>query len=248
MTDALGYRLKIGTIAPSTNTIVQPEFSFMQPHGVTTHMSRIVTPNVSLTSDEDFTAHIERMRSGMNLAIDRLMTSQPDCLANGLSLEAFWEGLEGSLKLVEQIERDYGIKCSMGNNAILKELETLNIKSKISIITPHKPLGDQKVREFFSQAGYDVVDLFSFNINKPVDICHVNQTDLIKAINLVNKKEPEAIIQVGTGLSMAKLAGVAWQWLNKPVIAINTSIFWHALRNNGIQDKVSGFGPLLDKY
>ena len=114
-------------------------------------MSRIITPNVSLKSDDDFTAHIERMRSGMNTAIDRVMTCKPDCLANGLSLEAFWDGLDGSLNIVKKIEKDYGIKCSMGNNAILKALEVLEIKSKISVITPHKPLGDQKVKEFFKQ-------------------------------------------------------------------------------------------------
>ena len=248
MTDSLGFRLKIGTIAPSTNTIVQPEFNSMQPPGVTTHMSRIVTPNVDLKSDKDFTAHIERMRSGMNSAIDRVMTCKPDCLANGLSLEAFWDGLEGSLDVVKKIENDYGIKCSMGNNAILEALKTLNIKSRISIITPHKPLGDKKVKEFFSQAGYEVIDLFSFNINKPADICHVTKSELIKAIQKANRKNPEAIVQVGTGLAMATVAATAWEWLSKPVIAINTSIFWHALRTNNINDKINGFGPLLENF
>ncbi|PPR76710.1 MAG: hypothetical protein CFH01_01865, partial [Alphaproteobacteria bacterium MarineAlpha2_Bin1] len=56
------------------------------------------------------------------------------------------------------------------------------------------------------------------------------------------------IIQVGTGLSMASLAAKAWDWLGLPVIAINTSIFWHALRTNNIKDKINGFGPLLEKY
>ena len=248
MNDSLGYRLKIGTIAPSTNTIVQPEFYSMQPFGVTTHMSRIITPNVSLKSDEDFTAHIERMKSGMNAAIDRVMTCKPDCLANGLSLEAFWDGLEGSLNIVKKIEHDYGIKCSMGNNAILEALKVLEIKSKISIITPHKPLGDKKVKEFFTEAGYEVIDFYSFNINKPAEICHVSKAQLIKAIKIVSKKSPEAIIQVGTGLSMANLAANAWEWLGIPVIAINTSIFWHALRMNNINDKIYGFGPLLENY
>lgn len=248
MVDSLGYRLKIGTIAPSTNTIVQPEFASMQPSGITTHMARIVTPNVSLSSDEDFRAHVERMRAGMNAAIDRVMTAAPDCLANGLSLEAFWDGLEGSLKMVSEIEKRYGVRCSMGNNAILEALETIGSIKTIAVITPHKPLGDQKVREFFSAAGYEITRLFTFNINKPIDICHVPVDELRKAIILVNETKPDAIVQVGTGLTMAALAGKAWRWLEKPVIAINTAIFWHALRNNGIRDPVHGFGPLLSDY
>tara|TARA_Y100000590_G_scaffold468411_2_gene651099 strand:- start:321 stop:1064 length:744 start_codon:yes stop_codon:yes gene_type:complete len=247
MPDSLGHRLKIGTIVPSTNTIVQPEFASMQPYGVTTHLSRIVTPNVSLTSDEDFKAHVLRMREGMNEAIERVMTSSPNCLANGLSLEAFWDGLDGSLEMVNSIEKKFGIKCSMGNNAILKALKILDVK-KIAIITPHKPMGDEKVKSFFTEAGFNIADLLSFNINKPVEICHVSNSKLQNAIIKLNKKNPDAIVQVGTGLSMAKLAGEAWNWLNKPVIAINTSIFWHALRENKILDKIEGFGPLLEKY
>ena len=45
MVDRLGYRMKFGVIAPSTNTIVQPEFDAMSLHGVTSHFSRIHIPD-----------------------------------------------------------------------------------------------------------------------------------------------------------------------------------------------------------
>jgi len=34
-------------------------------------------------------------------------------------------------------------------------------------------------------------------------------------------------------------------WLDKPVLAINTCIYWWSLRQNGIDDKIEGFGSLL---
>jgi maleate isomerase len=52
-------------------------------------------------------------------------------------------------------------------------------------------------------------------------------------------------VQVGTNLIMARLAGIAEFWLGKPVVAINTATYWYALRENGIADKVDGFGSLL---
>jgi maleate isomerase len=55
-------------------------------------------------------------------------------------------------------------------------------------------------------------------------------------------------VQVGTNLAMARLAGFAERWLGKPVIAINTAIYWHALRKAGIADAVRGFGSLLEKH
>ena len=47
---------------------------------------------------------------------------------------------------------------------------------------------------------------------------------------------------------MAQLAPELEAHLGKPVIAINTATYWHALRKNGIEDKVEGFGPLLAKH
>ena len=59
-----------------------------------------------------------------------------------------------------------------------------------------------------------------------------------------NGKDTDAMIQVGTNLSMVRLAAAAELWLGKPVIAINTATYWHALRANGITDKIYGFGTL----
>jgi len=35
-------------------------------------------------------------------------------------------------------------------------------------------------------------------------------------------------------------------FLGKPVIAIHTATYWHALSAQGITDKVAGFGNLLE--
>ena len=46
----------------------------------------------------------------------------------------------------------------------------------------------------------------------------------------------------------AAVATAAERWLDKPVIAINTATYWYALRQNGIQDRLDGFGSLLLDY
>ena len=55
-----------------------------------------------------------------------------------------------------------------------------------------------------------------------------------------NGRDVDAIVQVGTNLSMVRLAAAAEMWLGKPVIAINTATYWHALRQNKIMDKILG--------
>ena len=68
------------------------------------------------------------------------------------------------------------------------------------------------------------------------------------AIVAVDGPDVDAIIQVGTNLAMARLAPEAERWLKKPVVAINTAIYWHALRASGIEDKIEGWGPLLEVH
>ena len=58
----------------------------------------------------------------------------------------------------------------------------------------------------------------------------------------------EAVLQCGTNLAMARLAGEAEKWLKKPVIAINTATYWYAMRANGMDDLIEGFGSLMTDF
>ena len=49
--DALGWRRKYAVVAPSTNTIVQPDMDDLRVAGVTNHYGRIYVPNMKVTDD-----------------------------------------------------------------------------------------------------------------------------------------------------------------------------------------------------
>lgn len=106
-------------------------------------------------------------------------------------------------------------------------------------------MADSQVRRFFTDCGYEVVNLDGLKCASPVLIAHVSQAELREAIRRVDGEGVEAIVQVGTNLAMARLAGFAEFWLQKPVVAINTATYWWALRSNGIADRRDGFGTLL---
>jgi maleate isomerase len=107
------------------------------------------------------------------------------------------------------------------------------------------PVGDAQVRRFLTDCGFEVVRLKGFCCPGPVAIAHVSERELRDAIIEVNGPDVDAILQVGTNLAMARLAGIAEFWLDKPVLAINTATYWWALRQNGIEDRIDGFGSLL---
>ena len=108
MGDVLGWRRKFGVLAPSTNTIVQPDFDDMRPVGVTNHYSRIFTPNTNAFSNDTFRAGIDTIGSNVMDAIKSVMTCEPDYLVMGISALSFFGGVKGARYLREAHHRRDG--------------------------------------------------------------------------------------------------------------------------------------------
>ena len=247
MTDQLGYRKKFGVIVPSTNTIVEPEFYRMTVPGVTPHISRIHIRNQNLDSDEAFVNLLEQIRVEIQYAVERVITAEPDYMVMGMSAETFWDGVEGNRKFTKMIS-DWagGLKVATGAEACERALKLFNVK-KIGVVTPYQPIGDKNVTRFFNDLGFDVTAIKGFRCPTAIAIANVSQDELRNALIEVNK-DADALVQVGTNLSMVSLADEAERWLGKPVIAINAATYWMALRDNGIEEKVYGCGSLLREH
>ncbi len=247
MTDALGWRKKFGVIIPSTNTIVEPDFYRMTVPGVTPHISRIHIRDQNLSSDDAFENLLKQIRVEIQYAVERVMTCEPDYMVMGMSAETFWDGVEGNRKFTKMIS-DWagGLSVATGAEACERALKLFNVK-KIGVVTPYQPIGDKNVVRFFNDMGFDVTAIKGLRCPTAIAIAHVTQDELRNALIEVNK-DADALVQVGTNLSMVSLADEAERWLGKPVIAINAATWWMALRDNGIEDKVYGAGRLLREF
>ena len=248
MADSLGFRRKFGVVAPSTNTSVQPEFDAFRPHGVTNHFSRVLIPDRKVTDDASFNLMMGDIRASLPAAVEAVMTCSPDYVILGMSSETFWDGMDGSRRLKKRMEKIAGVGVAMGSDACRAALRAYGRIRRLGVITPYMPVGDRQVRRYFTEIGYEVVNLLGLKCGSPTQIAHVPKGQLRDAAIAVNRGKVDAIVQVGTNLAMAEVAAIAEFWLAKPVIAINTATYWYALRQNGIKDKVYGFGSLLSEH
>jgi maleate isomerase len=246
MTDALGWRRKFGVIAPSTNTIVEPEFYAMTVPGVTAHFSRIHIRNQVMDSDDGMERLLEQIRAEIGGACERVLTCEPDYMVMGMSAETFWDGVEGNRAFKKQITDITGLDVATGAEACERALQLYGVK-KIGVVTPYQPIGDANVVKFFNELGFEVTAIKGLKCPTAVSIAHVTQDELRDAI-LEVQPDADAVVQCGTNLSMVSLADEAERWLHKPVIAINAATWWMALRDNGIEDKVYGAGRLLREH
>jgi maleate isomerase len=247
MTDTIGFRKKIGIVVPSTNTVVQPECEKLRPRGVTNHLARISIVERSLATEQAFMEHVEAMRAGIGAAIDQVMTCQPDHLIMGVALEAFWGGVAAADKLQAELSARAGVGVSMGSTATTAALDAFGAK-RIAILTPHQPRGDEMVRAYFAEAGYDVVRLIGLKCPSPTMIAHTTTDQLIRSLRELDGPDIDAIVQVGTNLPNLETAASAERWLGKPVLSINAVTYWDTLRRLGIEDRIYGYGRILEEF
>jgi maleate isomerase len=248
MTDRLGYRLKLGVVIPSTNSIVQPETDAMRPPGVTNHIGRIHIPDLPLTNDTEFEQIMVAIEPDLYGAVDRVMSCKPGHLIMAMSIPTFWGGMAGAEQLKARLETRSGVTVSLGSLACAEALRRFPQVRTVGILTPYQPIGDAQVAGFFEENGWRVGAVHSLKRPSEVLIGHATEQDLRDGLKTLAAQGVDAIVQAGTDLAMADLAGEAERWLGIPVIAINVATYWSALRANGIEDRVRGFGSLLSEH
>ena len=246
--DVLGWRQKFGVMAPSTNTIVQPDFDDMRPPGVTNHFSRIFTPNTTALSNDTFRAGIDTIGSNVMDAIRGVLTCEPDYLVMGISALSFFGGLQGADAFAKRITEETGLGLTIGSHATRAAIEACGGIKRIAVLTPYWPVMNAEVKRYFGDVGLTVVRDTALQCTSWTGIAAVTAKTCNAAIRDLDGDDVDAIVQVGTNLSFVRLAAAAELWLGKPVIAINTATYWHALRANGIHDRRSGFGQLLELH
>ena len=116
--DALGWRCKFAVVAPSTNTIVQPDMDSLRVDGVTNHFGRIYVPNMKVRNDEEFVALVEAIGATLYDCVDRCMTCEPDYLVMGMSALMFWDGRQASEKRMQELSDHCGVRVSAGSFAL----------------------------------------------------------------------------------------------------------------------------------
>ncbi len=249
--DGLGYRAKIGVLVPYTNTIAQPEYEAFRPHGVTNHVARMEQPTSIRTADDmdAYAKNLERGTGFVKRGLDQVLPCKPDMIVLGHSIDSFRGGLNGAAEMKQDLETHTGgVPVTLSSHAFLAALKALGVGRRLAAITPYWPPGDEQVRGFFSDAGYDVCKIIGMKALSATAIAAIPPSTVISALKELMLEKPDVIVQPGTNLATARISADASLWLGVPVVSCNTATYWHAIRSLGIGDRIDGFGPLFAEH
>ena len=246
--DILGWRKLFGVMGPSTNTVVQPDYDMLRPAGVTNHYSRIFTPDSDAVSNESFRAGISVISGNTMDAVRSVMTCHPDYLVMGMSAITFFGGRKGADDFVDQVKDVSGLAISIGSHSCTAALNAFGGIRRIAVLTPYWPVMNAEVARYFGDMGFTVVRDIALQCRSWTGIAKVTPAECVGALKRLDGDDVDAIVQVGTNLSMIRVAAMAELWLGKPVLAINAATYWHALRANGIAEKIVGCGRIFEEF
>jgi maleate isomerase len=245
--DVTGWRAKVAVIVPSTNTVVEHDMAQWRPAGVTFHAGRMHITNPNLSNDEEFEGLIEQLDATIEAAVERVLTCKPDYMMMGMSAGTFWGGLEGSKRFTAKIEAQSGLPVSTGSTSTAAALNAFGAK-RIAVFSPYQPVADVQVSTFFTEAGFDVVNVTGLRCQTATAIAEVTPEEIGRTVEAIDAADVEAIVQVGTNLSFVRQAEGLEGYLGKPVIPINIAVLWHAMRAMGFDDRLEGCTRLMREF
>lgn len=246
----IGARGRIGVIIPSTNIGVEYDCQRIIPQGVTWHFARFFVGQPDLSSDNMFLAFVEEIRKTIPDAIRDIMTCEPDYIMMGMSAETFWGGLAGNVEFEARLRDSIGpaMGLTSGAAALKAAIDAFGGK-RVAALTPYQPVGDEQVRRFLEESGYEVTKVVGLKCDTATSIAHTPPGQIIDTIlHELDGDDVDVIVQAGTNLSTQDIFPALEKQLGKPVIAINIATIWHALRAHGIADRFYGHGWLLEKF
>lgn len=255
--DARSFRLKLGLLLPVTNTTMEHElWSILRGNpgrgleGVGIHTANVLTPRPRFANREELEEYRKQFLNGLAAAVDQALMAMPDALIMGMSLEHIVAGLGQVRAPVAEMEKRSGLSIAGWHDAAAAALCRFEAK-RIGLLTPFDKHGNANATRMFEDLGFEVVASVGFSCALAQHIAHIPDWAKEKAVlELLATAENrlDAVVQCGTNMSLNLVSERLEPLLGIPVIGINAALLWHALRQNGIPDRLPGAGRLLREF
>jgi len=230
MPDTLAARRLFGVLVPWFNTVVEPELADLRPAGVTNQTARFA---LDATVLEDVAG-----------AAERLAACRPAAVLIALSTEMFPGGLDLLRQGADEVGRRVGRPVFTASHATQAALRALGA-TRVAVVTPFDEAANEHVCAAFTANGFVVTRAVGLACPSYDTIGHTAPEDVRRAFREADGPDAQAVVQVGTGLPVLHLVAELECDLAKPVVACNAALYWQALRETGLDDRLAGFGRLL---
>jgi maleate isomerase len=245
------WRATFGVISFSGNTATEADFNRIAPYRITFAAARAVVPMMRFDTDEEFLRSVSMSDSpeAIQLAAEALATAKVRHVIFAVTSTTMWNGMQAAEQLRSDVSAGAGgVGVTLGGHAIVNALRAVGA-SRVAMITPYRQVVVERMNDFLAESGIEVARVHNVLTHDVHDILRAQSAPgLMRAILDLDGDDVEAIIQSGANMSLLGVAAMAERLIGKPVLPINAMALWSALREEGFDDPIDGFGTLFSDH
>lgn len=240
-----GWRARLGLIVPSSNTTAEVEFGRHAPEGVSIHAARM--PLESVTSDA-----IDAMSDRAVECADLLSHADVDVVAYACTTGSLLHGPGFDAELEGAIAEASGAPAVATALSVDRAFDALDA-GRIAIRTPYTPDLDEREREYFEAAGYEVASIQGRDIEENVAIGALTAEDAYRQVRSTvdidgdpadAEADVDTVFLSCTNYRTLETIEALEADLGLPVVTSNQATLWDACRIVGVA--VEGPGRLFE--
>lgn len=235
-----GQRARLGLLVPSTNTVSETEFWRMAPPGVTVHTSRM--PFFADRDERPF----DEMEKQVPRVLEEACTADPDIIVYACTASSAKPD-PGAYEA--KVAATAGRPTVTAAASLIVALNAFKA-TRIALVTPYPQSINDKERHFFAGLGFEVMADESIIVDPEqlkVKNMFLVPTDLLveRAVALGTEASVDAVVLSCCDMPTIDAIPRIEAAIGKPVTSSNQALFWRALRESGIGERVEGVGRLL---
>lgn len=232
----LGWRLRLGMMIPSVNTVAEPQLNAMLPVGVSLHTTRL---KLTGSSEAELLAMTDRIEEAALLLAD----AEPQrILFHCTAVTTFEPAMAGRIR--DRIVQATGIPADVTSEGLVAALRALGAR-RLVLITPYIAPVNEREAAFLRHHDFTVLTEFGLGLPGGKAFAAVEPAEWYRIAVQHRHPDADAYFLSCAQTRTAEIIETLEHDLGRPVVTSNTAALWHCLRQGGIRDAIEGFGTLL---
>lgn len=228
-----GWRARLGLIVPSSNTAAEIEFGEYAPEGVSVHTVRM--PLESVTAGA-----LDAMSDRAVERAELLAHADVDTIAYACTTGSLLHGPGFDRELEEGLAAAAGRPAVATALSVDRALDALGVE-RIAVRTPYNEDLNEREREYFEAAGYEVESIEGRGIEENVAIGALTPEDAYRQVReTVDTADADAVFVSCTNYRTFPAIESLEDNLGLAVVTSNGATLWDACRAAGVRSEGPG--------